>query len=320
MILLSLVGVVFAQAKDEIIKTEYKQKSAAKAMMLSAIFPGAGQFYANKKSITSYIFPVLEIGLWYGYFKYYNKGSDIEKDYEKYATKEVIGYYETDSPVISGIADGNEGRFYHAGDPIYRYERWRQYVAQENLKQNANDPFYGDNFFTLDGIGSDGQLEENNTQHFYEDIGKYNKYLFGWYDWFTIYGEYIDNFSDYNFHWVIQEDINSGGNRWQGNTVYNDTISYYVQDKEMYDAKNGMYSTMRAKYIRMRIDAEDQYKVARMFSYGIIFNHILSIADAIRVTKKANIQYLSKNNWKFNISPIFTQSGVYPYFSLTKRF
>ncbi len=313
-----MFSVIFAQEKSEIIKTKYTQKSAARAMMLSAIFPGAGQFYSDKKSITTYIFPVLEAGLWYGYLKYRKKGQDIEKDYEYYANKEVIGHYDSDSPAIVGVA-ANEGEFYHEGDPIYRYERWRQYVAQENLKQNANNPFY-DTHFRLDGIGSDGQLDNSmNTQHFYEDIGKYNKYLFGWYDWFMIYGDYRDDFTDYNFHWVLQD--NGQGNMWNGNTSPNDSISYYINEKDTYDARNGIYSGMRNKYIQMRIDAEDQFKVSRAFSYGIIFNHIFAAIDAVRVTKKANIKYLSQNNSiKVKFMPLLTEDGITPTVSLTKRF
>ena len=78
-LLVSMVAILFAQAKqDDIIKTNYKQKSAKMAMMLSAVFPGAGQFYANKKSVTAYIFPAIEVGLWYGYLHYRNKGNQIE--------------------------------------------------------------------------------------------------------------------------------------------------------------------------------------------------------------------------------------------------
>ncbi len=317
-VLTSLVGIMFAQTKDNFIKTEYKQKSAAKAMMMSAIFPGAGQFYSNKMSITAYIFPVIEAGMWYGYLKYRKKGKDIEKDYEYYATDEVIGHYDSDSPAILGVA-ANEGDYYHEGDPIYRYERWRQYVAQENFKTNAQNPFY-DNHFRLDGIGDDGQLTENNSQHFYEDIAKYDKYLFGWFDWFTIYGEYQEDWTDYNFHWIFQEDVTGEGNKWYGNTAYNDTISYYLQDQANYDAKNGMYSTMRAKYIVMRQDAEDNFKKSRLFSYGIIFNHIFSVIDAVRVTKQTNIKYLSENKVKLGISPVLTENGITPYISISKRF
>lgn len=318
LILIGLVAMAFAQQNENIIKTKYKQKSAAKAMMLSAIFPGAGQFYSNKKSITTYIFPVVEAGLWYGYLKYRKKGINIEKDYEHYATDEVIGHYDSDSPAIVGVA-ANEGDYYKEGDPIYRYERWRQYVAQENLKQNANNPFY-DSHFRLDGINDDGTIDNNkNTQHFYEDIGKYDKYLFGWYDWFSIYGDYRDDFTDYNFHWILQDD--GEGNKWHGNNLPDSLSSYYLDDPTTYDAKNGIYSAMRDKYIQMRIDAEDQFRVSRTFSYGIIFNHIFAAIDAIRVTKQTNIKYLSRNNsFKVKFVPVLTETGVSPSIVMTKRF
>ena len=323
LLLVSMTAIIFAESTDsDFVKTNYKQKSAAKALMFSAIFPGAGQFYASPKSITAYIFPVLEVGLWAGYFSYKKKGDDIEKDYQYYANGEVIGTYTEDCPFDD--PDGNP--YYSAGDPIHRYERWRQYKAQENLRDNANNPFY-DTHFRLDGIGEDGTITQNNTQHFYEDIGKYNKYLFGWEDWFAIYGEYSSEFNSYNFHWIFENENGTGKAKWVGNNVgdslevYNpDGYDYYMQDKMKYDANNGVYSTMRAKYVQMRKDAEVDYSKARVFSYGILFNHILSAVDAVRVTKKVNIKYLSKNNIKIKLAPVFTGNEISPALIVSKRF
>jgi len=194
-----------------------------------------------------------------------------------------------------------------------------KYVGWGGHLDSADNSFY-DTHFRLDGIGEDGQLDNTkNTQHFYEDIGKYNKYLFGWYDWFSIYGHYESDFSDYNFNWILQDD--GQGNIWHGNQSPNDSLSYYLDEESKYESKNGIYSGMRAKYIQMRIDAEDEFKVSRTFSYGIIFNHILASIDAVRVTKKANIRYLSNNNSiKIRFVPQLTESGITPSIVIAKRF
>ena len=42
-----------------------------------------------------------------------------------------------------------------------------------------NSSFYDEHF----------RLDDTNTQHFYEDIGKYPRYVFGWTDWFQIYSK-----------------------------------------------------------------------------------------------------------------------------------
>ena len=204
-IILNFVVLMFSQAnEDELFKTDYEKKSAKKAMILSAIFPGAGEFYADRTAITTYIFPVLEIGLWAGFFYYNAEGKSIEDDYKKYATKEKIGEYENEMHIE--VENNTTGEIFYEkdiepGDPIYRYERWRQYMSQENLKYHSNNTFY-DNHFRLD---------ETNTQHFYEDIGKYDKYIFGWADWFDIYANPVSSGSGtYKYYW---DWVN---NKWEG--------------------------------------------------------------------------------------------------------
>ena len=44
---------------NDLIKINYNRKNAQLAMAMSMLVPGAGQFYANKTVLTTYIFPVL---------------------------------------------------------------------------------------------------------------------------------------------------------------------------------------------------------------------------------------------------------------------
>ena len=60
-------------------------KSANMAIFLSTVFPGSGHFYVNKKSVGTFLFPVVEIALWTTLFYFRNQGNQIEKDYENYA-------------------------------------------------------------------------------------------------------------------------------------------------------------------------------------------------------------------------------------------
>ncbi|MCK4695803.1 MAG: hypothetical protein KAT74_08575, partial [Candidatus Cloacimonetes bacterium] len=138
-ILISICFPLISQEiRNDIITINYDKKSVAKAMLLSSLFPGAGQFYANPKSFTTYVFPVVEIGLWVGYFHYKNKGDNKTDDYEYFANGENIGTAE---------------------NPIYRYDRERYDYAVEDFLVSNNNPSY-DNHFRLD---------DTNTQHFYED-------------------------------------------------------------------------------------------------------------------------------------------------------
>jgi hypothetical protein len=97
---------------NDLFQVEQSQKSARKAMLFSAIVPGAGQFYANPASITAYFFPLVEVGLWFGYFYYRSEGDDITKQYKQFAD--------------------------------YNYDRQDQNMAQKSLIDN---PLSDNNFY-----------------------------------------------------------------------------------------------------------------------------------------------------------------------------
>jgi hypothetical protein len=214
-----------------------QEKSARTAMLMSAIFPGAGQFYVDKKSITAYIFPVIEIGLWYSYFSLYKKGDKATRDFENYADA--------------------------------HYSRQEQGRIQQAL---INWVYTKEDF----------RLDDTNTQHYYEDLGKYDKYIFGWDDWRQNYEK------DGIINWLVTDD---GNNTWYGNynhlTGQNDMPSY---------------SANRMTYVRMRLDANNNYKNADTMGYFIVLNHALSVADAYRVTKK--------HNKRVNVSSGYTMGVV----------
>ena len=77
---------------------------------------------------------------------------------------------------------------------------------------------------------------------------------------------------------------------------------------------------MRAEYIQMRKDAEDNYDKADLFSFGIVANHILSVIDAIRVTHNRNLAALSKNEFQIQFTPLYVQNEIAPAILLQKRF
>ncbi|HHE37236.1 MAG TPA: hypothetical protein ENL20_01515 [Candidatus Cloacimonetes bacterium] len=278
--------------EDDIFKIEYTKKSAAKAMLLSALFPGAGNFYANPKSITTYIFPLIEIGLWYGYIHYNKMGDDKTEEYEYYATGEVIGY---DDEYPNGV--------------IHRYNRFDQERAEELLISYNDNDHYDEDYF---------QLDDDNSQHFYEDIGKYDKYLFGWYDWINIYATQIDQQNQEFFNINNDKWIFDSGN-WIGNNPMNLNSGYYINNKSEYDSHNGKYSIFRAEYIEMRKDAENFYGNAVSCNFGIVFNHILSSLDALRLARNRNVEY-TDNRLKIKVAPVFVNNELSPSIMLSKRF
>ena len=311
-LLFVLIGIFISvsaqEIRNDIIQVNYEKKSVSKAMILSSLFPGAGQFYANRRSITTYIFPIIEIGLWVGYFHYYNQGLDKEGEYEKWANQEVIGEYLGDCP---HDIPGTNQPYYMDGDPIYRYGRERHDFAVDDFLIENNNPSY-DNHFRLD---------DTNTQHFYEDIGKYNKHIFGWFDWFNIYVTNVNGSWTNDIDWNFDYDANGLVEKWGMGDPANPTDSLYIENQSLYEGKNGLYSGMRAEYIEMRKEARNYYKSAEIISFGLVFNHILSAFDAVRITRRYNLEYITNTSkLQIHLAPVIVSNELSPALFLTKRF
>ncbi len=238
-----------------------EKKSATTAIIMSSIFPGSGHFYVNRSSLGTYLFPVIEIALWAGYIHFDRKGKDIERDYMAYADR----YYERD----------------------------RQNIAQAGLIDHpqADDDLYHEDHFRLD---------TSNTQHFYEDIGKYNKYIFGWEDWFNIY--YYDNEVDWRF--------NDDG-IWLGNNPTN---------PDYQDAPNTPYSPLRQKYIDMRQEAQENFDLRVLTTFGLAFNRIIGSLDVIRVTTVYNRELRYTSNIDFSLQPVLVNNKITPTMNLCVKF
>jgi len=305
LLLISLAGIAVAQElSNDVIDVKYEKKSTKVAMALSAIFPGAGQYYANKKSITTYIFPLIEAGLWYGYFQYNTKGDDSTSDYEKWANQEVIGQYTETSNII---IDGEP--LFVAGQNKYRYERIRYDYASSELINNPlnNSSFYDSHF----------KLDETDTQHFYEDIAKYDKYIIGWADWFDVYASTSEDvWASPSWQW--ETDPTTGVNKWIGNEVLNENSEYY--DPEIYgDMQKD--SGMRREFIKMRQDTEEYYDKVDNIKFGLILNRVLASFDAMRLARNHNRNYLASNDkLKISVTPVYVNNELSPALMLSKNF
>ncbi|MDY0151293.1 MAG: hypothetical protein RBS43_03370 [Candidatus Cloacimonas sp.] len=242
---------------NDLIQVNYQKKDARLAMAMSLLVPGAGQFYADKSSITTYIFPVIELSMIGGLIYYTGRGNDKTDAFEKYATGEIVTYITNDGTVKTGT----------------RYNRAFQNQVQEILKGiNAVD-IYDNGYFRLDN---------NNSQHFYEDIGKYPHYVLGWVDWYYRFAaDESGNFSDP--HWSFDGTSTSPNARWRGNFPLWGSDTATAVNPSSADA-----SPMRQEYIKMRNDAKAEYAIARTFTFGLAFNHIVSGLDAVRLTHKRN--------------------------------
>ncbi len=283
------------EIKDpEFIKVNYEKKDARLAMIYSMLLPGAGQFYADKSSFTTYVFPILEVGMIAGIIMYNNRGKDKAKDYKNYANGEDIAYTLGDGQVIMTT----------------RYDRNRQHRVESILMGlNASD-IYESSYFRLDG---------DNTQHFYEDIGKYPHYVFGWADWYYHFatdqaGVELDPI------WYPGGHEDNPGWVWQGNYPLwdDDALGYSVEIPiENY---NHASSPMRKEYVKMRDKAKAEYAVARTLSFTLAGNHLLASLDAIRLARKANRNYLSDTGIRFQYYAQIRENRLTPTLGLNWMF
>ncbi|MFO7896823.1 MAG: hypothetical protein R6U84_07820 [Candidatus Cloacimonadales bacterium] len=296
MILLIFLSKLISQnIAEDIINVNYEKKDARKAMLLSGILPGAGQFYADRSSLTAYIFPVIELGLWAGYIYYDQAGSDKDAEFEKYADEYYSReYYETTRDDLVGVY-GDSDDYGAANNPVF---------------YGYYDEEHGPGLFRLD---------EENTQHYYEDIGKYDKYIFGWQDWYEIYAADADGeFVGPNWDW---EDPTVSNKKWVGmQSPTNPEHDDYLANQTFYDQAGGKYSSLRADYIDLRNESKDLYDMRRNFSFALAFNHIAAALDAVRVTRQRNMYYISSNQLKIEIFPALVNNNITPTLRISKRF
>jgi len=120
-----------------------KRKSPFKAFALSAILPGAGQFY-NGSKIKPLLFLGAEAAAWGFHFKFHGEGDDATEAYQQYNHE-------------------HWSRF----DYEQKYLLWAYGVTDDEL---------------VDERELSHHLPDEQTQQYYEMTGKYNQFAWGWDD------------------------------------------------------------------------------------------------------------------------------------------
>lgn len=188
------------------------RKSVAMATVLSAVVPGAGEFYAGSY-LKGAFFLAVEAASWPLHFHFQNRGEELTAEFERFAD-----------------------RYWH--EDVY----W-QWLGEES--GIGLEDFNGDYDAWIDALGEYERgrfshfLPEERNQQYYENIGKYDQFNIGWED--TDAGEVAD-------------------------------------------------SELRFQYVRIRKDANDNFKRATNFATILMFNHVLSALDAAFTTQAFNRQ------------------------------
>lgn len=131
------------------IRAEEGKKSPGVAFALSLLVPGAGELYAGGSKWWAGGFLATEAITWTQFFRWRSKGNDLKEDFRNYADQ-----------------NWDEAR----------YRAWQDY------NQSAGEPFQENETLPCKDGSTDPSCEKHDTQQYYELIGKYDQFVFGWGD------------------------------------------------------------------------------------------------------------------------------------------
>jgi len=160
--------------------SERPGRNIAVAMIASAVIPGMGELYVatGSKKVAHYlrvpVFLALDAFFWYGYRDNYDKGKDVKAEYERF-----------------GDEHWSEERFllqHPYCDGIGGCDSWQQY----NLE--AKGDYY---YFVYIPRALD-------HEEYYENMGKYDAFSFGWDDWNGDYDNVVAWTPNRTTYWAMR--------------------------------------------------------------------------------------------------------------------
>ncbi len=146
------------------------EKSPGKAFLLSAIVPGAGEFYAGAKW-RALIFAGIEVTSWVMHSKFQNKGDDLEEKYMRYANDN----WDLGDWLEACLA--NDCNMLENSHHIWVEYEGKEYIVNDSL--SIKFPEYI-------SLAQNGDMRSVETREYYENIGKYDQFSGGWKD----FGDY----------------------------------------------------------------------------------------------------------------------------------
>ncbi len=175
-------GVTAPAHNGEAAPAEATKLKPGRALMLSAMLPGTGEYYAGKK-IRAAIFLAIEVAAWTGVIIYYNKGMQADKDFKKYADAHFSeGVYRAKEYELAIDAAWGDSGAYHGNIDQWNQETW-----------DVKIHYLPDRGFTHE-LPSRQERDANasNDQQYYEMVGKYvHQFGFGWDDVYQIGGGFL---------------------------------------------------------------------------------------------------------------------------------
>jgi hypothetical protein len=218
----SLPPLTLQDPQPTVISTKSSPAAAPKnlkvALLMSAVVPGAGQVYA-KSYYKAAAFLAVEVAAWSVYSSYNGKGKDIENEFHAYA-----------------------------GAHWSEQEYWRWIAQQSGI---AYDPNNIDPLRAWEHTQFSHGLNQQKDQQYYEMIGKYHQFNYGW--------------DDFRAQYPIT-------------MTHEEMTSQYI------------VSSNRYYYESRRNASNDAFKTATTGVTVVMINHILSAIDAAWTTSVHNRQ------------------------------
>jgi hypothetical protein len=238
-------------------------KKPGRALMYSAFIPGTGELYvgAEKRGIA---FLAVEAMAWTWYFTQHSSGKNKEDDFKVFADDEWKEWAYLDW-----------------------YGHWEDWY---DARRGENDP----NFSQIFTHHLPGQKNDD----YYEMIGKYDQFSYGW--------------------------IGTPNEYLPGNFAPNDSLLGYTFDQTTFHICRGVDGTAtrnRDDYMTMRDDANRLLKRASWGISAALFNHVISAVDAALAAKAYNKGILQEARYPQLRMEVDRYAGEYiPKFTITQKF
>ncbi len=236
--------------KDEDDSEQVKQKSTRKAFFLSLLLPGLGETYVGSKR--GLIFMFVEAFSWWTYISNTNEGKDLEDDFKLFANANWTYYY-------NDPADADKYSYWEWLKRTYKMNEFSggEMQSDEYLKPTDYDEINAHVDKMKDSTGSSvHNLPSTKTQQYYEMIGKYDQFVYGW-----------EDIGDHNSSLVDENKIPNG--KYDENT-------------------QEIKSPIRIKYMDLRAQSNNKLYDGQRGIHLMIINRVLSAIDAGRLAYHHN--------------------------------
>jgi len=165
---------------------DVKSLQPGKALLLSAIVPGSGEYYSGHKWRAAAFFAV-EVAAWVAVITYYNQGMDKDKEFKKYADEHFVEdvYRDVEYALAQNPEYGDSGA-YSGTAPEWLEEEWDvkiHYLPDRGFTHELPDD-------------RDRTTSRSHDQQYYEMIGKYiHQFGFAWDDVFVMFGGQVVSYN-----------------------------------------------------------------------------------------------------------------------------